>query len=141
MSQNQPYSTNLSVVQIELSSRPPQNNNIPKQTWIRFGDHPLNLERYRLYYHGPCARMTHTHIEKCKHTKTNMQWQRAAANVSARASARARASQAQEQAQTQAKRSTSTAEDSAHKLRDRKMALNWGEQPPRRDLFKFMLEI
>ena len=27
---------------------------------IPFGDHPLNLERYREYSHGPCARITRT---------------------------------------------------------------------------------
>ena len=30
---------------------------------IALGDHPLNLERYREDYHGPCARMTRTNRE------------------------------------------------------------------------------
>ena len=33
---------------------------------IPFEDHPLNLERYREDLHGPCARMRHAQIERCK---------------------------------------------------------------------------
>ena len=32
---------------------------------IPFGDHLLNLERYREYQHGPCARMTRTIVKSC----------------------------------------------------------------------------